>query len=158
MGMSFLTIPISLKVVAGRKRLIEAGAAWHPEDDFMVQAVVRAFRWREMIDNGEFANAHDLTVAIGIGESYVSRMLRLTWLAPEIIHRTLEGTLPSGISLTQLHKFPLLWEDQKSNSESDRPQPKRMTTSPRLLLCHGIGGRQGVSGDNGKNEFLSCLS
>lgn len=108
-----ITIPVSLKIVAGRKRLIEAGAAWYPEGDSMVQAIVRAFRWQEMIDNGEFANAHDLAAAIGIGESYVSRMLRLTWLSPEIIHRTLEGTLPSGVSLTQLHKLPLLWEDQK---------------------------------------------
>lgn len=47
--------------------------------------------------------------------SYVSRILDLTLLAPDIIDAILDGKEPSGLSLAMLTKkqIPLVWEEQR---------------------------------------------
>ncbi len=50
----------------------------------MVKAVARAFRWREMLENGTYATIAEIAASEKINESYVSGILRLTLLAPEI--------------------------------------------------------------------------
>jgi hypothetical protein len=51
----------------------------------MVKALAPAFRWRKMLDTGMHATLADLARAKGFAPSYVSRVLRLTLLAPEIL-------------------------------------------------------------------------
>ena len=48
----------------------------------MIKAVARAFRWRRMLETGRFATINELAAAESINSSYVSRVLRLTLLAP----------------------------------------------------------------------------
>ena len=67
----------------------------------MVKALARAFRWRKMLDKGVHATLEDLARAKGVGASYVSRVLRLTLLAPDIVEAILDGrqsaeSKPSG--------------------------------------------------------------
>ena len=38
--------------------------------------------------------------------------VRLTMLAPEIIQRTMRGTLPPDITLAKLYKLPDRWDEQ----------------------------------------------
>ncbi len=47
--------------------------------------------------------------------SYVSRILDLTLLAPDIIDAILNGGEPSGLSLAILTKkqIPIIWEEQR---------------------------------------------
>ena len=56
-------------------------------DDAMVKALARAFRWRKLLDTGVRATLEDLARAKRLAPSYVSRILRLTQLAPEIVDR-----------------------------------------------------------------------
>ena len=59
---------------------------WSPSprvDHSLLKAVVRAHRWREILENGEYASATELAKAEKVNDSYVSRILRLTLLAPE---------------------------------------------------------------------------
>ena len=51
----------------------------------MVKAIARAFRWREMLENGTHATIAEIAAAEKINESYVGRVLRLTLLAPDIV-------------------------------------------------------------------------
>ena len=55
----------------------------------MVKALARAFRWRKMLDTGVHATLEDLARAKGVAPTYVSRVLRLTLLAPEIVEAIL---------------------------------------------------------------------
>ena len=56
----------------------------------------------------------DLAAAIGKDPAFVARTIRLTLLAPEIIHEILAGTLKKSIPLEILRKeVPIRWEDQK---------------------------------------------
>ena len=57
----------------------------------MVKALARAFRWRKMLDTGAHATLEVLAKTKGVAPSYVSRILRLTLLAPEIVEAILDG-------------------------------------------------------------------
>ena len=78
----------------GGSGLMPDGAPWAPRprvDNAMVKALARAFRWRKMLDTGVHATLEDLARAKGVAPSYVSRVLRLTLLAPEIVEAILDG-------------------------------------------------------------------
>jgi hypothetical protein len=46
-------------------------------------ALARAFRWKQMLESGECATIAELAEREGIASSYMTRVLRLTLLAPD---------------------------------------------------------------------------
>ena len=75
----------------------------------MVKAIARAFRWREMLENGTHATIAEIAGAEKINESYVGRVLRLTLLAPDIVETILAGRHPEQMTLAVLmRRFPVL--------------------------------------------------
>lgn len=105
---------------AGRKQVLSpAGAApWSPAprvDSALVKAVVRAHRWRQMIESGKYASSAELAKAEKVNDSYLSRILRLTLLAPDIIEAILTGRQPTTLQLDELLKpLPAAWSQQRS--------------------------------------------
>ena len=107
-GNVLVTVPISLRFRAGRKRLI------FQENDPLAMNLARAYRWQALIDSGTYSNTVELADAIGKDPAYVSRLIRLTLLAPEIVHAILVGTLQKSVSMETLRKeLPIRWSDQK---------------------------------------------
>ena len=83
------------------------------QDITLIKAVARAFRWRGMLESGAFATINELAAAEKINPSYVSRVLRLTLLAPEMVEAILDGRQPKGVTLPGLlEPFPLEWIKQ----------------------------------------------
>ena len=79
----------------------------------MVKAIARAFRWRELLENGTYATIAEIAAAEKINESYVGRVLRLTLLAPDIVEAILGGRQPAEITLAVLMKpFAVVWREQ----------------------------------------------
>ena len=82
----------------GRKLVVTPdGAPWAPRprvDNAMVKALARAFRWRKMLDDGRARDAGGFGQGQGRRATYVSRVLRLTLLAPEIVEAILDGRQP----------------------------------------------------------------
>ena len=108
-----LTIPMSLRHCAGRKRIIVPADSEKLVDPLVLN-LARAFRWQELIDSGTYSNAIELARAVGKDTAYVARTVRLTLLAPEIIHAILHGTLKKSISMETLRKsWSENWEEQK---------------------------------------------
>ena len=104
----------------GRKLVVTPdGAAWVPRPrvaNAMVKALVRAFRWRKMLDTGVYGTLEDFARAKGVNPTYVSRILRLTLLAPEIVEAILDGRQPARMRLDDLLEgFPLEWNGQGRN-------------------------------------------
>ena len=62
----------------------------------------RRWRWRKLLDTGVYATLEEPTKAKGMAPSYVSRVLRLTLLAPEIVEAILEGRQPAELQLDDL--------------------------------------------------------
>jgi hypothetical protein len=112
-------IPITLRHQGGRKQVVTpAGATpWIPTpprvDNTLVKAIVRAHRWRDMLESGAYATVRDLAKAEVINESYLGRVLRLTLLAPKIVETILEGRQPATLELSDLlQQFPVEWGKQ----------------------------------------------
>ena len=110
-----VVIPLRVKPRGGRKAMVTPGVLPMPAraDITLVKAVARAFRWRRMLETGRFATIKELAAAEKINSSYVSRVLRLTLLAPDIVEAILDGRQPEGITLPGLMKlFPVEWASQ----------------------------------------------
>ncbi len=112
-------IPISFRHQKGRKQVVTPAneSTWTPPpsrvDSTMVKAIVRAHRWRDMLESGDYATVRDLAKAEAINESYLSRVLRLTLLVPKIVEAVLEGRQPASLGLEDLLKpIPIEWDKQ----------------------------------------------
>lgn len=115
-----VSIPISLRRQGGRKRVVTPAnvETWAPRkpqvDNTLIKAVVRAHRWRNMLESNLFSSVRDLAKAEKINESYLCRVLRLTLLSPEITEAILNGLQPGGLELAQLLKsIPANWDEQQ---------------------------------------------
>jgi hypothetical protein len=81
--------------------------------------MARAHRWRELLESGRYATIRALAHDLGVDNSYLARMLRLTLMAPDIIGAILEGTEPDGLSLAKLYRAPMEWEEQRNSLGQD---------------------------------------
>ena len=91
-----------------------------------IDSWARAFRWRQQLDDGVHATLEDLARAKGVAPSYVSRVLRLTLLAPEIVEAILDGNQPVDLQLDHLlGAFPLEWVGQRELLAEPSPTPGR---------------------------------
>lgn len=67
-----------------------------------------------MIESGDVGSLREIADKEGIDNSYVSRIINFTTLAPDIIDAVLEDKLPSDITLFELSvNPPILWEEQR---------------------------------------------
>ena len=90
---------------------------WAPPpkvDRALLKALARAHRWQRMLESGACATLADLADAERISRSYVSRVLRLTLLAPDIVERILDGRPTAGLAQF-LTPFPIEWERQRDH-------------------------------------------
>ena len=111
-------IPLTFTKRGGRKLVVTPdGAECAPRPrvhNAMVKALARAFRWRKMLDEGVHATLEDVARSKGVAPSYVSRVLRLTLLAPEIVEAILDGGQPVKLQLNDLLEgFPADWVGQR---------------------------------------------
>lgn len=82
-------------------------------DTAMVKAIARAFRWRNMLESGEYAAIREIANAEKINESYVGRVPRLTLWAPDIVEAVLAGRQLAGRQLDgSMRPFPVEWRFQ----------------------------------------------
>jgi len=114
-------VPLSFRRRGGRKLIVSPAGhdQWAPPrpriDKPLVKALARAFRWKEMLEQGRFATVNELATAENMNASYVGHVLRLTLLAPDIVEAILDGRQPATMQLQPLVRngFPVEWERQR---------------------------------------------
>ena len=113
-------IPLRLRKRGGRKLMVvpEGATPWAPRRAHvygaMVKAIARAFRWRSMLESGEYASINELAAAEKINQSYVCRILRLTLLAPDVVEAILDGRHTAEMTLaTMMEPVPVGWQEQR---------------------------------------------
>jgi hypothetical protein len=93
-------------------------APWSPApraDTAVVKAIVRAHRWRQLLESGKYCSSTELAKAEQVNVSYFGRILRLTLIAPDITEPILVGRQPSTLQLDDLLKpLPAEWALQHS--------------------------------------------
>lgn len=112
-----LHVPFRIVKRGGRKEMQMPEGAAQPlrTDSALVKALARAFRWKRMLESGEFATIAELAEREGIAPSYMTRVLRMTLLAPDFVEAALEGRQGGEVTLARLMEpFPLKWGDQKA--------------------------------------------
>ncbi len=76
-------------------------------------ALARGHRWLAMLESGEAKSLKEIATREGIDNSYVSRMVNLTTLAPDIVAAILDDALPNHVTLFDLAVDPpALWDEQ----------------------------------------------
>ena len=118
-------IPMTFRKRGGRKQVVTPdGAPWAPRprvDNAMVKALARAFRWQRMLDEGVCGTIEELAKREKVNRGYMSRVLRLTLLAPDIVEAILDGRQPEGMRLEDLlDGFSVDWEGQRRSSNASR--------------------------------------
>lgn len=84
-------------------------------DGTLVKARARAWRWQRMLDEGVYATVSEIGDAENISKSYVSRILRLALLAPDIVEAILAGRTDQSLMLEKL-KGPLPMSSEKQRA------------------------------------------
>jgi hypothetical protein len=110
-----LHVPFRIVKRGGRKEMQLPDGATQPRrtDSALVKALARAFRWKRMLESGEFATIAELAEREGITSSYMTRVLRLTLLAPDIVEAILDGKQGPEVTLARvLEPFPVEWDTQ----------------------------------------------
>jgi hypothetical protein len=110
-----LHVPFRIVKRGGRKemQLPDGAPAQRKSDNTAVKALARAFRWKRMLESGEFATIAELAQCERIALSYMTRVLRLTLLAPDMVETILDGRQGPEVTLAKLlEPFPMEWEKQ----------------------------------------------
>ena len=83
-------------------------------DGTLVKALARTWRWQRQRDEEAYTSVSDIAEAEGIPKSYMSRILRLALLAPDIVQAILTGSTDQGMMLEQLERpLPAGWQEQR---------------------------------------------
>lgn len=111
-GRKMIISPDGMAMTAGRTT--PADIAVTRGDPALVKVLARAFRWKRMLDDRRYGSVAELAAAEKLNESYVSRILRLTLLAPGIVEAILDGRHALEMALPELMRaFPVEWERQR---------------------------------------------
>ena len=112
-------VPFTIRKYGGHKQIITPDGApaaiEKPRvDNVLIKALARAFRWKKMLESGQFATITELAEHEKLAFSYMTRVLRLSLLAPDIVEMILDGRQPLEMTLARLlDGFPVEWEGQR---------------------------------------------
>jgi hypothetical protein len=119
-------IPMRFQHRGGRKRIVapdgsEIVPSSKPQPDgTLVKALARAWRWQRMLDEGVYTSVSEIGDAEDISKSYVSRILRLALLAPDIVDAILAGSTDQAPVLERLERpLPADWSEQRGLLRED---------------------------------------
>ncbi|GAB3542069.1 hypothetical protein GCM10027343_13470 [Noviherbaspirillum agri] len=120
-GRLTLSVPIQIKRRSGRKLVTLPNGKtapvrpWDVAPTSIQLALARGHRWLAMLESGEAKSLKEIATREGIDNSYVSRMVNLTTLAPDIVAAILDDALPNHITLFDLAVDPpALWDEQRA--------------------------------------------
>ncbi|MFY9184081.1 LacI family transcriptional regulator [Limnohabitans sp.] len=120
-GSMNVTIPIKI-IRRGRRKAVTLPdgtsvqpRAWDNQPTQMQLALVRGHRWLAILESGKARNLAEVAEMEGMDRAYVSRMVNLTTLAPDIVAAILDESLPDHVTLFDLASgTPLLWDEQRA--------------------------------------------
>src|SRR5262249_55564037 len=113
-----IKVPFAVRQRGGRKLILAPNGAPVPPmapqvDETLVKAIARAFGWQKMLESGRYATIKEIAKAERINASYVSRVLRLTLLAPTLVEDIVAGREQHPPSLDDIMRpFPISWDRQ----------------------------------------------
>ena len=113
-----ISIPARLKLCSGQMRLvIPPGHAREKRprpNATLIKALTRAHKWKHRLFSGEVSSIRATANEEGVTERYVGRIMRLAFLAPDIVEAILDGYQPANLELERiLNGLPPTWDEQR---------------------------------------------
>lgn len=116
-----ISVPVNFTRKFGRRYMIvppiEGDAPFTApprRDDALLKALARAHKWSQWLETGKVKKLDHLAADNDINPSYVSRIIRLNLLAPDIKEMILDGRQPKTLKLSEMLKpFPDDWQAQR---------------------------------------------
>jgi hypothetical protein len=118
-------VPLKFTVRGGRKTIIGHILHNSPKtrfDDSIIKALARAYRWKQRLEDGTYATVGDLCKAERINDSYVTRILRLNLLAPDIVEAALDGQTTLTVQGISYPSSPI-WHEQRAKFAQHLSEP-----------------------------------
>ena len=111
-----LTVPLARRRAGRDTRLLIDRPGATQADPALVRVLVRAHAFKaKLLRSGE-ASLTETSRTEGISRSYLTRLARLAFLAPEIVCAILDGRQPAQLTAARLIRFtrlPLDWSEQR---------------------------------------------
>lgn len=108
-------IPLIIKKRNGKPRLMTNGnQPINPERQqkpHILRAIGRAWSWRRKLESGQFSTIHEIAKAEGVTDRYISRMMRLAYLSPEILERLVIKKEVLDISIRNIIDSNIEWKN-----------------------------------------------
>ena len=111
-------VPLTMKKRGVELRLViqNEPTSSSKADVVLLKTIARAHRWFDQLLSGEIKSLTAIATREGLNYRFVGKIIRLAFLAPEIVEAIAEGRQTPELStelLTKRIRLPLDWNDQK---------------------------------------------
>jgi site-specific DNA recombinase len=90
------------------------GAVPSQDELRLIQTLAQAHQWLEQLLSGEVQSLRMIAAAVGKSQRYVSKVIRMAFLAPDLVEAVLAGRAPPQLTLTELTKdLTWDWDEQR---------------------------------------------
>ena len=114
------TVPARLKRTGMETRLLIDGRSEdmrRQPDHSLYRLLARAYRYHDMVMRNDGKTMRQLATDAGVGGSYFTRILRLSFLAPDVVKAILRDRHPIELTAKRLAnelRLPIAWDAQRS--------------------------------------------
>lgn len=101
-----VVIPLTIRKRNGRPKILPPDNLTsrddRSQDPHVLRAIARAWNWRRQLETGAASTIQDIAAAEKVSDRFVSRMMRLAYLSPEVLEHLIITRVPSALSLNDL--------------------------------------------------------
>ena len=118
-GTITISIPIRIRKYSGRQQVflpqnIVFNDFKEKQDLTVLQtALARGRQWQMMLESGKFKNLREIAAEEKVDPGYVSRIMNMNLLCPEIVRRILDDDIESDFAFNEIYRdIPVRWDEQ----------------------------------------------
>ena len=101
-----VVIPLKIRKRNGRPKILPPDEVTvrdgRSQDPHVLRAIARAWNWRRQMETGIASTIQDIAAAEAVSDRFVSRMMRLAYLSPEVLEHLVIRRVPPALSLNDL--------------------------------------------------------
>jgi hypothetical protein len=101
-----IVIPLTIRKRNGRPKILPPDEVTvrdgRSQDPHVLRAIARAWNWRRQLESGAASTIQDIASAEKVSDRFVSRMMRLAYLSPEVLEHLVIRRVPPSLSLNDL--------------------------------------------------------
>jgi hypothetical protein len=113
-----VVIPLTIRRRNGRPKILPPAEVDRvqpaAQDPHVLRAVGRAWSWRRQLESGAATTMQDIATTAKVSDRFVSRMIRLAYLSPDVLEQLVIHRRPPALSLIDLCAVAELpWIEQR---------------------------------------------